>query len=60
MDPKPRARILPFAIITFIYFIVGFLTTIYEQLQAPLKFTFLTHAGAFKNMLTTLISFFSF
>ena len=60
MDAKNRNSILPFAIITFIYFIVGFLTTVNEQLQAPLKFTFLAEAGGFKNTFTTLISFFFF
>jgi FHS family L-fucose permease-like MFS transporter len=60
METKSGSRILPYAIVTFIYFIVGFLTTINEQLQAPLKFTFLAHAGSLKNTLTTLISFFFF
>jgi FHS family L-fucose permease-like MFS transporter len=60
MNPTSFKRILPYAVITFIYFIVGFLTTVNEQLQAPLKFTFLTEAGSYKNTLTTLISFFFF
>jgi len=60
MGTNLRKSILPFAIVTFIYFIVGFLTTINEQLQAPLKFTFLTEAGNLKNTLTTLVSFFFF
>lgn len=60
MTTKPQNKILPFAIVTFIYFIVGFLTTINEQLQAPLKFTFLAEAGSYKNTLTTSISFFFF
>lgn len=60
MNQKPSTRLLPYAIVTFIYFIVGFLTTVNEQLQAPLKFTFLAHAGNLKNTLTTLISFFFF
>jgi FHS family L-fucose permease-like MFS transporter len=60
METKLRNGILPFAIVTFIYFIVGFLTTINEQLQAPLKFTFLAEAGNLKNTFTTLISFFFF
>ncbi|MEH6305507.1 MFS transporter [Olivibacter sp. CPCC 100613] len=55
-----KASLLPFLIITFIYFLVGFLTTVNEQLQAPLQFTFLQHAGKLKNTLTTLISFFFF
>ena len=60
METKHRNSLLPFAIITFIYFIVGFLTTVNEQLQAPLKFTFLAEAGSLKNTFTTLISFFFF
>lgn len=55
-----KAPLLPFLIVTFIYFLVGFLTTVNEQLQAPLQFTFLQHAGKLKNTLTTLISFFFF
>ena len=57
MTDKPRPSLLPFATITFIYFIVGFLTTVNEQLQAPLRFTFLAKAGNLKNTFTTLISF---
>ena len=60
MTSKPSNKLLPFAIVTFIYFIVGFLTTVNEQLQAPLKFTFLADAGSLKNTFTTLISFFFF
>jgi FHS family L-fucose permease-like MFS transporter len=57
---RAKNPVLPFAIVTFIYFIVGFLTTVNEQLQAPLKFTFLAEAGSLKNTFTTLISFFFF
>ncbi|OPC28642.1 MFS transporter [Elizabethkingia meningoseptica] len=60
MNTQKHTSILPFAIITFIYFIVGFLTTVNEQLQTPLKFTFLAEAGSLKNTFTTLISFFFF
>lgn len=60
LDTKATTSVFPFAIITFIYFIVGFLTTVNEQLQAPLKFTFLSQAGGLKNTFTTLISFFFF
>lgn len=52
--------VLPLVIVTFIYFIVGFLTTVNEQLQAPLQFTFLKYSGYLKNTLTTLVSFFFF
>lgn len=60
MKLKSKNRLLPFIVVTFIYFIVGFLTTVNEQLQAPLKFTFLSEAAGYKNTLTTLISFFFF
>lgn len=60
MNKNTQNRVLPFAVVTFIYFIVGFLTTVNEQLQAPLKFTFLAEAGSMKNTFTTLISFFFF
>ncbi|MDR0833675.1 MAG: MFS transporter [Candidatus Symbiothrix sp.] len=60
MKTEKSNPLAPFLIITFIYFIVGFMTTVNEQLQAPLKFTFLAHAGSFKNTFTTLISFFFF
>jgi FHS family L-fucose permease-like MFS transporter len=60
MPSKSKNSVLPYIIVTFIYFIVGFLTTVNEQLQAPLKFTYLTDAGSLKNTFTTLISFFFF
>jgi FHS family L-fucose permease-like MFS transporter len=60
MKSKTGNRLLPFVVVTIIYFIVGFLTTVNEQLQAPMKFTFLDDAGALKNTFTTLISFLFF
>jgi MFS transporter, FHS family, L-fucose permease len=60
MNTKIASRLLPFVVVTFIYFIVGFLTTINEQLQAPMKYTFLSDAGSLRNTFTTLISFFFF
>lgn len=50
----------PFAVLTFIYFIVGFLTTVNGQFQAPLTVAFLSEAVELKNTLTTMISFFFF
>lgn len=50
----------PYIILTFIYFIVGFLTTINGQFQGPLQIAFLSHADHLRNTLTTLISFFFF
>lgn len=50
----------PFAVLTFIYFIVGFLTTVNGQFQGPLKIAFLSEADELRNTLITLISFFFF
>ena len=47
----------PFLLLTFIYFIVGFLTTVNGQCQGPLKVAFLSDATSMRNSLTTLISF---
>jgi len=47
----------PFLLLTFIYFIVGFLTTVNGQCQGPLKVAFLSDAVTMRNSLTTLISF---
>ncbi len=55
-----KYSIAPFLIITFIYFIVGFLTTINGQFQAPLQIAFLSEVQGLKNTLTTLIPFFFF
>lgn len=57
---KTKNIIWPYVIVTFIYFIVGFLTTVNEQLQVPLKVTFLSEAGDYKNTFTTSITFFFF
>ncbi len=50
----------PFVVLTFIYFIVGFLTTVNGQFQGPMKVAFLSHTDALRNTLTTMISFFFF
>lgn len=47
----------PFLLLTFIYFIVGFLTTVNGQCQGPLKTAFLSGVTETKNSLATLISF---
>lgn len=47
----------PFLLLTFIYFIVGFLTTVNGQCQGPLKIAFLSEVSTTKNSLATLISF---
>lgn len=47
----------PFLLLTFIYFIVGFLTTVNGQYQGPLKIAFLSEVTDTKNSLATLISF---
>lgn len=47
----------PFLLLTFIYFIVGFLTTVNGQCQGPLQIAFLSEVTATRNFLATLISF---
>lgn len=47
----------PFLLLTFIYFIVGFLTTVNGQCQGPLQTAFLSEVTDTKNSLATLISF---
>lgn len=47
----------PFLLLTFIYFIVGFLTTVNGQCQGPLQVAFLSEVTATRNILATLISF---
>lgn len=60
MNMQKRNGLEPFVVLTFIYFIVGFLTTVNGQFQGPLKIAFLSHADELRNTLTTLISFFFF
>lgn len=60
MNIQKNNSLGPFAVLTFIYFIVGFLTTVNGQFQGPLKIAFLSHADELRNTLTTLISFFFF
>ena len=60
MGQKKNYGIGPFVFLTFIYFLVGFLTTINGQVQGPLKIAFLQNAGDLKNTFTTMISFFFF
>ena len=49
MGQKKNYGLGPFVFLTFIYFLVGFLTTINGQLQGPLKIAFLQDAGDMKN-----------
>lgn len=60
MNTQKRNSMGPFLVLTFIYFIVGFLTTVNGQFQGPLKIAFLSEVDELKNTLTTLISFFFF
>lgn len=60
MPQKKEYGLGPFVFLTFIYFLVGFLTTINGQLQGPLKTAFLQDVGDMKNTFTTMLSFFFF
>lgn len=57
---QTKYTLAPFVVLTFVYFIVGFLTTVNGQFQGPLKVAFLSHADELRNTLTTMISFFFF
>lgn len=46
-----------FVTMVFLFFIVGFLTTVNTQFQAPLRETFLAEMGAMQNTFATLITF---
>ena len=60
METQPHSRLGPFLALTFIYFLVGFLSTVNGQFQGPLQSAFLPDAGALKNTFITLIPFFFF
>ncbi len=60
MNQERKYSLGPFVILTFIYFIVGFLTTVNGQFQGPLKIAFLSDVTALRNTLITLIPFFFF
>lgn len=60
MDTTKKYSLAPFIILTFIYFIVGFLTTVNGQFQGPLKVAFLSEVEYLRNTLVTLIPFFFF
>ncbi len=60
MSQKNSYGLAPFVLLTLIYFIVGFLTTVNGQFQAPLQIAFLSEVSGLQNTLTTLIPFFFF
>ncbi|MFI3293977.1 MAG: MFS transporter [Rikenellaceae bacterium] len=60
MKTQNNFGLAPFVILTFIYFIVGFLTTVNGQFQGPLQIAFLSDVVALRNTLVTLIPFFFF
>ncbi|MFI3302971.1 MAG: MFS transporter [Rikenellaceae bacterium] len=60
MKTSNNYGLAPFVILTFIYFIVGFLTTVNGQFQGPLQIAFLSDVEALRNTLVTLIPFFFF
>ncbi|MFI3269292.1 MAG: MFS transporter [Rikenellaceae bacterium] len=60
MESRTKYSLAPFIILTFIYFIVGFLTTVNGQFQGPLQVAFLSNVEELRNTLVTLIPFFFF
>lgn len=57
MNNQQSNALNPFLVLTFIFFIIGLMTTINGQCQGPMKIAFLEQAGDLKNTLATLISF---
>lgn len=57
MNKKQNNSLGPFFILTFVFFVIGLMTTINGQCQGPMKITFLQQAGELKNTLATSISF---
>ncbi len=57
MSSNSKYGLAPFVLLTFIYFIVGFLTTVNGQFQAPLQIAFLSDVEELRNTLATLIPF---
>lgn len=57
MNAQRSNKLGPYLVLTFVFFILGLMTTINGQCQGPLKVAFLEHAGGLKNTLATLISF---
>lgn len=47
----------PFITMVFLFFIVGFLTVVNQQFQAPLQAALLSQAGAIQNTLAVMITF---
>ncbi len=60
MNAKREYSLGPFILLTLIYFIVGFLTTVNGQFQGPLQIAFLSKVEVLRNTLVTLIPFFFF
>lgn len=60
MTNQPKAQINyvgPFLTMVFLFFIVGFLTVVFQQFQNPLKAAFLSNAGAIENTLAVMVTF---
>lgn len=57
VQTRESAYMAAFFTMVFLFFIVGFLTTVNTLFQAPLKEAFLGEVGAMKNTFATLITF---
>ena len=47
----------PFITMVFLFFIVGFLTVVFQQFQKPLESAFLANVGSIKNTLAVMVTF---
>lgn len=54
---EQKSYLGPFLTMVFLFFIVGFLTVVFQQFQNPLKSAFLENAEAIKNTLSIMVTF---
>jgi len=54
---EQKSYLGPLLTMVFLFFIVGFLTVVFQQFQNPLKSAFLENADAIKNTLSIMVTF---
>ena len=57
LSEKAPTHLRPFIFMVILMALIGFITSLNQQFQAPLKETFLAESGALKNALATFITF---
>ena len=57
LSEKAPTHLRPFIFMVILMALIGFITSLNQQFQAPLKETFLAESGALKNAFATFITF---